>query len=73
MLQRSMMMLMEFAALQKETQLILLTPQSLSAIKQAEATALENRATRTWPVEKFIRIKQLLPAMRDEMRGTQQA
>ena len=68
-----MMLLMEFAALQRETQLILLTPQSLSAIKQAEAKALERQQNGTWPVERFIRVKQLLPAMRDGMRGTQQA
>ena len=69
------MLLMEFAALQRETQLILLTPQSLSAIKQAEAKALENRQQTMGHglLREFIRVKQLLPAMRDGMRGTQQA
>ena len=66
-----MVMLMEFAALQKDTQMILLTPQSLSAIEQARLSALEKQPNRAWPSENFILIKHLEPAKRDNMRSTQ--
>ena len=66
-----MVMLMEFAALQKDTQMILLTPQSLSAIEQARLSALEKQPNRAWPSENFILIKRLEPAKRDNMRTTQ--
>lgn len=66
-------MLMEFAAMQMDTQMILLTPQSLSAIEQAKTAALERQLDHKWPSEKFILIKRLEPAKRDEMRSTQQA
>lgn len=65
-------MLMEFAHSQPETQMILLTPQPLSAIRQAEESALKLQPDNRWTVEKFICIKRLQPAVRDEMRGTQQ-
>ena len=68
-----MMLLMEFAALQKGTQMILLTPQSLSAIEQARASALEKQPNKTWPSERFILIKRLESAKRDDMRSTQHA
>ncbi|CAL5228582.1 g11742 [Coccomyxa viridis] len=70
---QSMMLLMEFAALQKGTQMILLTPQSLSAIEQARASALEKQPNKTWPSERFILIKRLESAKRDDMRSTQHA
>ena len=66
-----MAMLMEFAALQKDTQMILLTPQSLSAIEQARMSALEKQPDKAWPSERFILIKRLEPAKRDDMRSTQ--
>ncbi len=65
-------MLMEFAHSQPETQMVLLTPQPLSAIRQAEESALKQQPHGRWAVEKFICIKRLQPALRDEMRGTQQ-
>ena len=68
-----MMLLMEFAALQKDTQMILLTPQSLSAIEQARVSALEKQPNQGWPSERFILIKRLEPAKRDDMRSTQHA
>ncbi|BDA44494.1 Structural maintenance of chromosomes protein 6 [Coccomyxa sp. Obi] len=66
---RSLMMLMDFAVTQKDTQLILLTPLNTGAINAAAEKTKKELPGGDWPEPDFMRIKLMTPAQRSAMRS----